>query len=213
MHETFQLEVHRIVRLVAIFRRLGTKQILGPAAQPRHVPWHLGFCDRLGHAQGPALRHRNHASKIFLGENLHQSRAHGGERERVARQRSSDPAHVAVFKAMPGGDAIRNRLRKTVRRTGNASADGFAENQNVRIEIFCPRIAAGARADRVRFIQDEQRAVLARQLSQPLMETGRRMHDANIRHGGLGQHAGNVARRERGFQPRQIVELDDLCRN
>ena len=107
-------------------------------------------------------------------------------------------------------NALGNFLREAVRRARNASANGLAENQNVGIEILRPRIAAGPRADGMRFVDDEQGAMLAREFAQGLVISRLRMHDANIRHRRLGQHARHIARRQRPFQRVNIVKLDNL---
>ena len=60
----------------------------------------------------------------------------------------------------------------------------------------------------MRFVDDQQHAVLAGEFAQRLMVTRLRMHDADIRHRWLGQHAGHIARRKRRFQRGNIVELD-----
>ena len=71
-------------------------------------------------------------------------------------------------------------------------------------------VAARAGADRVGLVDDEQRAGPAGQLAQGVVVAGVGQDDADVGQGGLGQHAGDVARLERALQRGDIVELDDL---
>ena len=73
-------------------------------------------------------------------------------------------------------------------------------------------VAARPGAERVRLVDHEQRPGPARQLAQPLVEARLGQDDADVRQRRLGEHAGDVAGRERGFERVEIVELDDLRR-
>ena len=56
----------------------------------------------------------------------------------------------------------------------------------------------------------QQRAGLAGQRAQAVVEAGRGQHHAAIGQHRLGDHAGDVAVGQRSLERRQIVELDDL---
>ena len=110
------------------------------------------------------------------------------------------PTDVAVFQALPVQDALRDLIGKAVGCAGNATGNGFAEDQEVRLQILCPRVTTRASTDRVSFVEDEQRAALARELAQRRMVAGLRMNDADIRQRRLGQHAGHITRGQRLFK-------------
>ena len=128
----------------------------------------------------------------------------------VARMAASERALPASVPPMPPVSqssrlvAFENHvgdfLRETVGRAGNSAADRLAEDEEIRVEIFGAGVAAGTGADGVRFVDDEQRAVLAREFSQCLMVAGIGMHDADVGQGRLGEHAGDVAMGQRLFQ-------------
>ena len=59
-------------------------------------------------------------------------------------------------------------------------------------------------------VDNQQRPVLARELAQRLVVSGLGMHDADIGHRRLGQHAGHVFGGKRCFERVDVVELDDL---
>ena len=60
------------------------------------------------------------------------------------------------------------------------------------------------------FVDDEQRAEFFGQLAQRLVVAGFGMHDADVGHDRLGQHAGHVAGSQRLLECRDIIELDHL---
>src|SRR5882672_3438217 len=91
--------------------------------------------------------------------------AHGRQRESVAGERAADAANVAVFEMDAGGDALGDFFAAAIGGARNAAADGFAENEHVGIEFPLGGAAAGAGADGVRFVGDEERAVAAREFA------------------------------------------------
>ena len=185
VHESFQLKIHRVVGLFAVGRLLGAKKIFGPAPQTSHVPGKFRICNGLGHAHFPTLGHRNHPVKGLFGKNFRQCGAHGRERKRVPGEGASDPAHIAVFEFLFGDDAFGNFLRKAISRAGNASPDGLAEDEDVRLETLRSRITPRSRADRVRLVDDEQGPMLASEFAQGSVISRLRMHDADVRHSWL----------------------------
>ena len=92
---------------------------------------------------------------------------------------------------------VRDFLREAVGGSGDSASDRFAEYEEVRIQLFGACVAAGAGADGVGLVDDEQRAVLARDLAQCVMVAGLGMHDADVGHGRFSQNAGDVAVSER----------------
>src|SRR4030088_1869368 len=212
VHEALQFEVHGIVRLGTVLGSIGAKHILGPATQARNVPGKFRFRDGFGYSQGPALSHRDHAVESFFSQNLAQGSAHCCEGQRVARERTSNPAYVAVLQIIfvSGGYAVSNVVRETVGRARNASANSFAKDKHVGFEVLGPRIAAGSGTDGVGLIDDEQHAVFAAEFPESVMIAGGGMHDANIGHRRLSQYASYVSGSERALQCGNVVELDHL---
>src|SRR5712671_621284 len=103
---------------------------------------------------------------------------------RMARERTSDPAYVAVLQVVFvfGRDAVGNVLRETIGRARNASANSLAKDKHVGFEVFGPRVTARASADGMRLIDNQQRAVLAAEFPESVMISRRGMHDADIGH-------------------------------
>ena len=77
---------------------------------------------------------------------------------------------------------------------------GFAEDENVGMEIPFAGAAAGAGADGVGFVGDQQRAVAASEFAGggPVAVVGE--NDADVGHGGLGEDAGDVVMLESVFE-------------
>ncbi len=138
----------------------------------------------------------------------------------VARMAASERALPASVPPMPptsqfssscsSADAVGDFLRKSVSRAGNACADRLAEYDHVGLEILGARVAAGAGADGMGFVDDQKRSVLARDFAKGLMVSGLGMDDADISHRGLRQNAGDIIGMKCGFERIHVVELDDL---
>src|SRR5882724_3424842 len=108
-----------------------------------------------------------------------------------------------------GGNTLGDFFSAAVSGTGNAAADGFAKNEHVGLEFPCGGAAAGAGADRVGFISDEERPVAAREFARgfPVAVVGK--NDADVGHGGLGEDASDVVMLERVFESIEVVEFDN----
>ena len=94
----------------------------------------------------------------------------------------------------------------------HAAGDRLADGHDVGAQAAGARAAADAGAEGVRLVVDEQRAGLVAELAHGLEEARLGRHDADVGHRRLHEHAGDVARRERGAQRLDVVELDDLGR-
>src|SRR6266700_1013567 len=185
MHEALQFKVHRVVGLRTILGLLRAKQIFRATAQTRHVPGKSRFGNSLGYASSPALGHGDHAVEGFVSENFGERGPHSSERKSVTRKRAANAAHIAVLEFLLGNNAIGDFLRKAVGRARNAGTNGLSEDENIRIQILRAREPSGPGANCVRFVDDEQRAMLAREVAESLVISLLWMHDANIRHRGL----------------------------
>src|SRR5258708_22514731 len=64
-----------------------------------------------------------------------------------------------------GGDALGDFFGDAEGGAGNAAADGFAEDEHIGIEFPFGSAAAGAGADGVRFVGDEEGTVAAREFA------------------------------------------------
>src|ERR1700731_5397753 len=86
-----------------------------------------------------------------------------------------------------GGDARGHFFGDAEGGAGDAAADGFAEDEHVRIELPFDGAAARAGANGVSFVGDEERAVAAREFAGgfPVAVVGE--DDANVGHGGAGE--------------------------
>src|SRR5260370_39944705 len=104
-----------------------------------------------------------------------------------------------------GGNAMGDFLGDAESGAGNAAANGFAEDEHVRIEFPFGSAAARAGADGVSFVGDEERTVTAREFARGFPVTVVGEDDADIGHGGGGEEGsddamlcGVVRRREDG---------------
>ena len=109
----------------------------------------------------PATK-RSHSAIIrvegVVGEDVLERRAGGGERQRVARQRAADAADVDQVGVRERVDAPGQRGGDAVGADRDAARDRLADRHEVRPQA--PRLgaAAGPGAERVRLVDDEQRA-------------------------------------------------------
>lgn len=115
---------------------------------------------------------------------------------------------------MPGPAVILDRLADlgahAVDGARNAAGQHLAQHQHIGLEVKLARATFRTHGDGVRLVDEQQSAGSARQAAHRLMKTRFRRHHADIGHMRLGEHHGDVARRERGFERRDIVELDDF---
>ena len=74
------------------------------------------------------------------------------------------------------------------------------------------RVATRPLAERVRLVDDQQRARSAGELAQPVVKPGLRQHDADVRQRRLGQHASDVTVLEFPLESHEVVPLDDAGR-
>src|SRR2546428_10215305 len=108
-----------------------------------------------------------------------------------------------------GGDALGDFFGDAESGAGMAAADGFAEAEHVGVEPPCGGTAAGAGADGVSFVGDEERAIAAREFASGGPVADVRENDADVGHSGLGEDAGDVVMLEGCFEPVEIVKLDN----
>ena len=83
---------------------------------------------------------------------------------------------------------------------------GLPIGDEVGLEPVRRGVAAGPGADGVGLVDDEQRARLRGGGAQRVVEPRLGQDDADVGEGRLGQHAGHVARRQRGAQRLDVVE-------
>ena len=69
------------------------------------------------------------------------------------------------------------------------------------------RVTAGARANRMRLIENQKRSGPPRQFAQRGVKSRIGMNDADVGHRRLGKHARHVTPRERFFECVEIVEF------
>ena len=164
------------------------------------------------HARLEALAERDHAPERLLGQDLGERRAHRREREHVGGERAADAADVGELLLDRVVRLLRHRLREPVGGGRHAGGERLADREDVGLEPVRRRVAARPRADRVRLVDDQQRARAARRLAQRVVVAGLRQHDADVGQRGLGQHARDVAVGELALERLDVVELDHARR-
>ena len=133
-------------------------------------------------------------------------------RQRVAGERAADPADVGVLeRRCAPRSARRPRAVMPYVPTGMpppivlpmTSMSGSRPRA---------RHAAGAGADRVRLVDDQDRAGAARELADPLEVAGLRQDDPDVRQRRLDEHRGDLPVGERALERVDIVERHDAGR-
>ena len=209
MQKPLQLEVGRGGGFSAIAGRALAERVLRAGAETLHVPGQPVLFDFGGDPVVESDGERHHLLEIFRRQNICECGAYRGKRQRVAGECAADPADVAILQVDARRNPLRHFLGAAVRRAGNAAADRFPKHQQVRLQLPRRGAAARPRANRMRLIGDEERAVALRQLLRLLPVPVVGEDDADVGHRRLGQDAGDVVVLQRVFQGIEIVEFND----
>ncbi len=129
--------------------------------------------------------------------------AHRRERERIGRERRPHARVSCGCRGAHVGQALRHRVGKAPDAGGHAAGDRLAEHEQVGFEAVRPRIAARSGRNRVRLVDQQQRSGAPRQPAQLVVEPGLGQHHAGVGHHRLGDHARDVAMRQRLLERRQ----------
>ena len=216
-HEQVEVAVELLVLgrgcLAAVVRRHGPRPVLRTAAEALDDPGKRELVDHSLDAVRPAICQGDHVCIGVVGEHLAQRRADGRHAEHVAGKRAADAALVGGVIVPVRMNEVGDCLAEAVDGRGHAAADRLAEGDHVRLQSPGLRASAGPGTDRVRLVDDEQRAGLAGQAAQLGVVALVRQDDADVGEGGLGEDAGHVAGLERPLQRLEVVPLDDLGRH
>ena len=148
-----------------------------------------------------------HMGVVLGGHHFREVRLEAGELQRVGRKRG---AHAGM-----AGRAVGVRLfiaaggffRQPPDGSGQAACHAFADDEDVGRQGMNAGIAAVAGGDGVGFVDDEQRAIAARQGAQPVVEPGIGQDHARVGHDGFGQDGGNLAGGEGRLNSGEVVEF------
>ena len=173
------------------------------------MPRQVMAVDRRLDSQLEALAERDHARERVLGQHLGEGCAHRGEGEDVRGKRAADPADVRLLPRDRRIDARGDVVREAVGRARDPAADRLADRQHVGLEPVRGRVPTRPRAERMGLVDDQERPVSPRRLSQQFVEPGLRRHDADVRECGLREDAGDIAVRELSFERFGVVPHDD----
>ena len=154
-----------------------------------------------------ALAQRDHALEGRVGEHLAERGAGRREREGVAGERAAHTARVLVVGVSLIRDPLGQLARDAVGTDRHSAADRLAERHRVRLEPPGGGAAAGPGGERVRLVDDQERAVLAAEEAHLLHVARLRQHDSDVRERGLHQEARHVLVLERPLQRADVVEL------
>lgn len=187
----------------------GAKPVFGAATELFDDPGEVEFGDDTFHACGEAVREGDGVGVGFFSEDGRERGAHGGEGEGVSGQRPADTAHVGVFVVGGGADAGGNFCGEAVDACGEATRDGFAKGEHVGFEAVGAGVTAGAGANGVGFVNDEERPGSAGELAEGGVVARIGVDDADVGHHGFGEDAGDIAGGKGGFEGVEVVEFDD----
>ncbi|ABA52578.1 hypothetical protein BURPS1710b_A1291 [Burkholderia pseudomallei 1710b] len=217
-----QIQVHDVLELAvelqagdrAVARRRRRELELGARADPRHAPWQPASRDRLFEPGREPCGEVEHVRVRGIGHHVGERRADRAHRQHVRGQRRADARMAGRRARLRVLRALGARRAEAVHRARHAAADRLADDEQIRLEPVRERIAAGAAADRMGFVDREQRAVAARERARFAPEAGVGQHHADVRQRRLGEHACDLAVLQRGFERGEIVEFDDarVCR-
>jgi hypothetical protein len=106
-------------------------------------------------------------------------------------------------------DEIADALAYAVGTGCDASAEGLADRNDIRLQPPNRGAATGPGADRVRLVDDQQAAISRTKLAHGLVITRYRQHDSDVRQRGLEQAGRNISMGERRFEGGEVVDFDD----
>src|SRR5580693_3554239 len=183
MEEALEFEVGGSGGFAAVTRGLGDEGVFGAGPKSDYVPGKMVRANFVGDSVVEALGERDHAFECGGREDVFERGPHGRKRERVAGERATDAADVAVFEMDAPGNALGDFFGDAESGGGNAAADGFAEDEHVGIELPFGGATAGAGADSMSLVGDKERAVAAREFAcgAPVAVVGE--DDADVGHG------------------------------
>jgi hypothetical protein len=90
---------------------------------------------------------------------------------------------------------------------GHAAGHAFADDEDVGAQRMDAGVAAEARGDGMRLVDDEKRAVFQRKLAKAVVELGLGQDHAGVGHHRFGQDRADVALGEGGFDAGQVIEF------
>jgi hypothetical protein len=139
MEVLIEYRIGRCGRLIAGPRCRTSEPELGAGAELGDRPRQPVIIDGGLNCLGVASRQLDHLSEADFDEDLGQGRPHRGSREGIARQSTTDAAHVVDI-GSTGSDQLRD-LRRHVSRdsigtTGNSATDGLADDEDVGLQAL-----------------------------------------------------------------------------
>ena len=132
-----------------------------------------------------------------------------GHRHRVGGEGGADPAVPWRLVAQRRFVAASDSLGHPPHCGRHSARDRLAANPQVRLKSVDAGVAAIAGRDGVGFVDQQQRAGVAGQPAERIVETVVGQDHRRICHHRLGDDARNVARRERVLERGKVVELDN----
>ena len=163
-------------------------------------------------ARLPALGERDHPLERVGGQDLAEGGPGGRQRQRVAGQRPADPADVRILDRDRAADAGGDLGAEAVGGRRDAAADRLADDDDVRLQAPGTGRPAGAGADGVGLVDDQERPRPARDVADGVEVARLGQDDPDVGQGGLEQDGRDVAVGQRRLESVDIVELDDAGR-
>ena len=197
-------------RLAAVPERAGCADELDAGADAHGMPGEMAAGDRRGQPVDEAGGELFHVGVVRLGHHLFQRGAHGGELQRIGRQRRAHAGIAGGLLFLVGAEAGGDVGAHAPHACRDAAGDRLAEHEKVGVEAVASGVAAEPGRDGVRLVDEEQRSRRAGQAAQAVVVAGIGEHHAGVGQHRFGDDAGDVAVGERGFERREVVELDDL---
>ena len=137
------------------------------------------------------------------GQDLAEGGPGRGQRQRVAGQRATDPAHVRILDRDRAADAGRDLGAEAVGGRRDAAADRLADDDDVGLEAPRTGRPAGTGADGVGLVDDQERARPAGDVADGVEVARLGQDDADVGQGGLEQDGRDVAVGQRRARARR----------
>lgn len=207
-----QREVTSLVSLAAVSRRSVPEEILGSGSNPGNVPGELGLLDGGLDSFLKSLRQLGHVFVVRFGHGVLEGGLHRRKGRRIASQSATEAevvhlsADLLAWQGAP--DLLGGFLRDSVDAAGDATSNALAQDEDVRLKVVGSSVASRGGGDGVGLIDDQEGAVLPREISEGLVETWLSGDHADVGHDRLGKHASDVLFGQRGFEGGDVVELD-----
>ena len=173
------------------------KTELHARTQPHHVPGQPPQLNHPAESVRQALSQGIHVRIRRVGHDLAQDRAHCRQTQCIRGQRGSETRMTLGLGGAQRIPALRNVGSEAPHARRQAAGDRLAEHENVRLQPMSPGVATRSGGNRMRLIDQQQRAGVTGRASYLFQVPVPRQHHAAISERRFHHHASHIVRRQR----------------